>query len=289
MKRKAEKGSVGSFPRSTATQAFADELPVVALAGNPNVGKSTVFNALTGMHQHTGNWPGKTVTRAEGVCKTSSGDFLLVDLPGTYSLTAHSAEEEVTRSFVCFSDPHAVVVVCDATCPERNLNLALQILECGKRVILCLNLADEARKKGIHIHLPTLEKELGIPVAETVARKKKTLSGLRQAIAGVCAQTDTLPSSPILYPDALEREIEALIPLLEQLGAVRPTPRWIALRLLENDPRWIEEIKNALGTDLTQNPQLQAALQSAWSRLEAASLPPATLADIIGNAAVARA
>ena len=123
--------------------------PVIALAGNPNVGKSTVFNALTGMNQHTGNWPGKTVALAQGRCRRGQNDFLLVDLPGTYSLLAHSAEEEVARDFICFGRADATIVVCDATCLERSLNLVLQILEMTGRVVVCVNLLDEARKKHI--------------------------------------------------------------------------------------------------------------------------------------------
>ena len=122
---------------------------VVALAGNPNVGKSTVFNALTGLNQHTGNWPGKTVTNAQGFCSTEKCSYVMVDIPGTYSLMAHSAEEEVARNFICFGQPDAVVVVCDATCLERNLNLVLQTLEISSNVIVCVNLMDEAKRKNI--------------------------------------------------------------------------------------------------------------------------------------------
>ena len=152
---------MGLTGRSTWLGALGgDALPrqegktVVALAGNPNVGKSTVFNALTGMDQHTGNWPGKTVCSAQGSFSTAERSYLLVDIPGTYSLMARSAEEEVARDFLCFSRPDAAVVVCDATCLERNLNLALQILETGVRTVICVNLMDEARRKHIHVDLP---------------------------------------------------------------------------------------------------------------------------------------
>ena len=133
---------------------------VVALAGNPNVGKSTVFNALTGMKQHTGNWAGKTVTNACGRCSHGDKSYILVDLPGTYSLMAHSAEEEVARDFVCFENPDAVIVVCDATCIERNLNLVLQTIEITPKTIVCVNLLDEAKKKNITIDLEALSHEL---------------------------------------------------------------------------------------------------------------------------------
>lgn len=146
---------------------------VIALAGNPNVGKSTVFNALTGMNQHTGNWPGKTVSNATGCCKSRQNSYILVDIPGTYSLLAHSTEEEVARDFICFGSPDAVAVVCDATCLERNLNLVLQIMECGARVAVCVNLMDEARRKGLRVDLSLLSERLGVPVVGTVARKKR--------------------------------------------------------------------------------------------------------------------
>ena len=122
---------------------------IVALAGNPNVGKSTVFNALTGLRQHTGNWPGKTVTSAQGRCERGGRGYVLVDLPGTYSLMAHSAEEEVARDFLCFGGADGAVVVCDATCLERNLNLVLQTLELQPRTVVCVNLLDEAERKGL--------------------------------------------------------------------------------------------------------------------------------------------
>ena len=151
---------------------------VIAIAGNPNVGKSTVFNALTGMKQHTGNWAGKTVSNALGYCKGSDKNYVLVDIPGTYSLMAHSPEEEVARNFICFGDPDAVAVVCDATSLERNLNLVLQILEISQNVIVCVNLLDEAKRKGIEIKIDDLSARLGVPVVGTVARNKKTLKAL---------------------------------------------------------------------------------------------------------------
>lgn len=148
---------------------------VIALAGNPNVGKSTVFNYFTGLNQHTGNWPGKTVANAQGYCNFEGKGYVFVDIPGCYSLMAHSTEEEVARDFICFEEPDAVVVVCDATCLERNLNLVLQILEVTKQVIVCVNLMDEARKKEITVDLDELERRLGVPVVGTAARSKEGL------------------------------------------------------------------------------------------------------------------
>ncbi|HOK43993.1 MAG TPA: FeoB small GTPase domain-containing protein, partial [Thermoclostridium caenicola] len=148
---------------------------VIALAGNPNVGKSTVFNSLTGMRQHTGNWPGKTVTIAQGNFTHGDTQFILVDIPGTYSLMANSVEEEVARDFICFGNPDAVIVVADATCLERNLNLILQTLEATSNVVVCVNLMDEARRKKIRIDLEELSRQLGVPVAGTSARNGKGL------------------------------------------------------------------------------------------------------------------
>ncbi len=154
----------------------------IALAGNPNVGKSTVFNALTGMNQHTGNWPGKTVATASGDYIYRDKMFHLVDIPGTYSLLAHSAEEEVARDFICFGRPDATVVVMDATCLERNLNLVLQILEITPRVIVCVNLLDEAKKKKIEVDLQALADCLQVPVVGAAARSKEGLDHLMEAI-----------------------------------------------------------------------------------------------------------
>lgn len=156
---------------------------LIALAGNPNVGKSTVFNALTGMRQHTGNWPGKTVKLAKGTVRRGDTLFHLVDLPGCYSLLSHSREEETARDFICREAPDAVLVVCDATCLERCLYLALQILAVTPDVVLCVNLLDEAEKKRIHVDLDRLSKELGIPVVGTSARKKEGLEQIISALA----------------------------------------------------------------------------------------------------------
>ena len=151
---------------------------VIALAGNPNVGKSTVFNELTGLKQHTGNWPGKTVTNAQGYCTYKNQGFVMVDIPGSYSLMAHSAEEEVARDFICFGNADAVVVVCDATCLERNLNLVLQTIEITDKVIVLVNLLDEAERKNIKLNLPLLSEKLGVPVIGAAARQKKGLDQL---------------------------------------------------------------------------------------------------------------
>ncbi len=160
----------------------------IAIAGNPNVGKSTIFNGLTGMHQHTGNWPGKTVANASGICNFQNKKFLLVDIPGTYSLMSHSEEEEIARDYICFGNPDATVVIVDATCLERNLNLVYQVMEITPNIVLCVNLLDEAKRKGIHINFELLEEKLGIPVVGTIARKEKTLKKLMQKVYEVASR-----------------------------------------------------------------------------------------------------
>lgn len=166
---------------------------IIALAGNPNVGKSTVFNALTGGRQHTGNWPGKTVSSAHGVCRFHKTDYLIVDLPGSYSLDARSAEEEITRDYIIDAGADAAVIVCDATCLERNLILALQIIRHQPASILCVNLMDEAKKKGIQLNLPLLSERLGIPVVGTAARSKKGLNELLHTMEEVCHRKAPVP------------------------------------------------------------------------------------------------
>lgn len=176
----------------------------VALAGNPNVGKSTVFNALTGSRQHTGNWSGKTVACAEG--RLRGGGLTLTDLPGTYSLRAHSEEERAAREFLVSGQACAVVLVADAGCLERSLILALQVLEVQKNAILCLNLMDEAAKKGIEIDVDALERELGIPVIPCAARQGKGLHELEAAIRRAAAGENETHPTAIRYP-AMDEEL----------------------------------------------------------------------------------
>jgi len=205
-------------------------LPTLALAGNPNVGKSTVFNALTGLRQHTGNWTGKTVATAAGVCHLEGQDCRVVDIPGTYSLHTHSAEEEVARELLCGGGIDGVVVVCDATCLDRGVGLVLQIMEIGHPVVVCVNLLDEAARRGLTLNLPLLEKRLGVPVVGVSARRKKTLAPLEQAMATLLASPRMPLGAAVTYPAAVENELIRRIPQQTE-GTV--SRRYAALRQME--------------------------------------------------------
>ncbi len=239
---------------------------VIALAGNPNVGKSTVFNGLTGLHQHTGNWPGKTVATAQGEVVDKGRRFLLVDIPGTYSLMAHSPEEEVARNFICFGSPDAVAVVCDATCLSRNLNLVLQILEVTPRVVVCVNLMDEARRKGIELDLHALSRELGVPVIGTVAHQKKTLGRVLSSLACVAREGEG-KIARLDYGEEIERAIEPIEKGLEGKDLKGLSARFVALRLLEGDVGMLGELVGHIGKETLASPEIKEALELAKGSL----------------------
>lgn len=218
---------------------------VAALAGNPNTGKSTVFNSLTGLKQHTGNWPGKTVARAEGGFVYTDKRFKIVDLPGTYSLLSTSSDEEVARDFILFGQPDVTIIVVDATRLERNLNLTLQVLEITDRAVLCLNLIDEAKRHGIEIDDRALSRELGIPVVPTAARQNTGIDKLLQAVFEVATgsykcKPRRVKNMSKKYKNALDKminEIEKIYPNL-------PNTKWVAMRLLEGDASIINAVRS---------------------------------------------
>ncbi|MEG0274441.1 MAG: ferrous iron transport protein B [Longicatena sp.] len=216
----------------------------IALLGNPNVGKSTVFNAMTGMNQHTGNWPGKTVELANGYFTHKSMRHKMVDLPGTYSLLAHSSEEEVTRNFICFEKCDVCMVVCDSTCLERNLNLVLQTLEISHQVIVILNLMDEAEKKNITIDDKRLQEILHVEVVKMSARNEKDFNELKNAIEQVGKSVVGYQEAIVTYPEILEHALQKLEDIIE---CEQLSPRFVALKLLDHNvdsKTFYEKIKN---------------------------------------------
>jgi ferrous iron transport protein B len=218
---------------------------VITLAGNPNTGKSTVFNNLTGLRQHTGNWPGKTVTRAEGGFIYHDKRYKVVDLPGTYSLLSTSTDEEVARNFILFGQPDVTVIIVDATRLERNLNLTLQILEITNRAVLCLNLMDEARRNNIEIDERTLSKELGIPVIPASARRKQGMNELLVAIEEVATGKYVCRPHKIKSRSSkLNHVISILSTKLAEQFPNLPNINWVALRLLEGDNSIIEAVRS---------------------------------------------
>ena len=238
---------------------------IVALAGNPNTGKSTVFNALTGLNQHTGNWPGKTVLQSTGTYSYREEEFKIVDLPGTYSLLANSPEEQVARDFLYFGNPHVTVVVADATCLERNLNLILQVLEITGNAIICLNLMDEAKRKGILVDAKKLSELLGVPVVPTVARTRVGLDKLQLEILSL-ARTQNQGQFQIRYSEKIEDSIAKMELKLAALLGDSGNTRWLALRLIDGDP----VVAESLAHYLTQN-RVAAALDGGERICQAGS------------------
>ncbi len=235
---------MGLTNQSTGLMAFLNDLQqeayqkaegLVALAGNPNTGKSTLFNALTGLRQHTGNWPGKTVTLAQGIVDCQGKKLMAVDLPGTYSLLANSVDEQVARDFLYLAKPAVTIVVVDATCLERNLNLLLQILELTPRVILCLNLVDEVTKKGLQVDKAKLAELLGIPVVATIARENQGVLELKETIRQALDGKIKFNYQCKSYSPEIEEAIQQLEEILKSQLPEDLNTRWLALRLLEGE------------------------------------------------------
>ncbi|MBU3196289.1 ferrous iron transport protein B [Clostridium algidicarnis] len=225
---------------------------IIALGGNPNVGKSTVFNSLTGLNQHTGNWPGKTVTNAHGNYFYKNNNFILVDIPGTYSLMANSIEEEVARDFICFGNPDTTVIVVDATCLERNLNLVLQTLEITSKVVVCVNLMDEAKRKGISINIDKLSKKLGVPVVGTSALHGDGLNNLMDAVLEVSSK-DIIPNTlSVVYDDPIEEAIGEVQDIIKLKFQNTLNSRWLALKIIDGDKTLLTSINKYLNFDLTK-------------------------------------
>lgn len=271
----------------------SEDVKVIALAGNPNVGKSTVFNALTGMNQHTGNWPGKTVSHATGAYEHKNQKYKMVDLPGMYSLMATSVDEEVARDFICFEKSDCTVVVADATCLERNLNLVLQVLEVTNNVVLCVNLLDEAKKKKITIDLKELSLQLGIPVVGASARDGIGLDDLKDKISEVASKQTGKIGSRITYPKAIQRAIEIVedglkCGLILEKNSTEDVS-WLAVKLLDADKSFFESAKKYFGVDFANDEVFLSVLSEAKEVLVSNGIDDKLLRDEIVGATVKRA
>lgn len=260
--------------------------PVIALAGNPNVGKSTVFNALTGLHQHTGNWSGKTVGTAEGRFRRGKKEIRLVDLPGAYSLTADSAEEEVTRDFLCFEHPDAAVVICDACCLERNLIFAIQVAQIIPKTMLCVNMMDEARHRGIKIDLDALSKETGIPAVGVSAARYEGLDELEENMIKLVEGRLHTVFIPVRYPKAIENATESLAPVLARKYGIKAV--FPVIKLIENEHGFVSAFERRFG-EIASDPELTGAIGKAARIMRDGGITKKNVSDRVAACAVLRA
>ena len=260
--------------------------PVIALAGNPNVGKSTVFNALTGLHQHTGNWSGKTVGTAEGRFRRGKKEIRLVDLPGAYSLTADSAEEEVARDFLCFEHPDAAVVVCDACCLERNLIFAIQVAQIIPKTMLCVNMMDEARHRGIKIDLDALSKETGIPAVGVSAARYEGLDELEENMIKLVEGRLHTVFIPVRYPKAIENAAESLAPVLARKYGIKAV--FPVIKLIENEHGFVSAFERRFG-EIASDPELTGAIGKAARIMRDGGITKKNVSDRVAACAVLRA
>ncbi|MBW9159207.1 ferrous iron transport protein B [Clostridium tagluense] len=252
---------------------------IIALGGNPNVGKSTVFNNLTGLKQHTGNWPGKTVANAQGKYSYKNNNFILVDIPGTYSLMVNSVEEEIARDFICFGNPDATVIVVDATCLERNLNLVIQTLEITSKVVVCVNLIDEAKRKGITINLEDLSRQLGVPAVGTSAIKAKSLNELMDVVFEVAFNKITPNTINIIYEELIEKAISKVENVIKSQLQNKLNPRWVALKLIDGDETLLASINKYLDFNLTKQAELMNCVYETRASLNAQGINSDTFRD----------
>ena len=260
--------------------------PVIALAGNPNVGKSTVFNALTGLHQHTGNWSGKTVGTAEGRFRRGKKEIRLVDLPGAYSLTADSAEEEVARDFLCFEHPDAAVVICDACCLERNLIFAIQVAQIIPKTMLCVNMMDEARHRGIKIDLDALSKEIGIPAVGVSAARYEGLDELEENMIKLVEGRLHTVFIPVRYPKAIEKATESLAPVLARKYGIKAV--FPVIKLIENEHGFVSAFERRFG-EIASDPERTGAIGKAARIMRDGGITKKNVSDRVAACAVLRA
>lgn len=218
----------------------------IALAGNPNTGKSTLFNLLTGLKQHTGNWAGKTVELKVGSFSFKETNYEIIDLPGTYSLFSNSKDEEVARNYIVFEKPDITLVILDATALERNLNLALQVMEITEKVIVCINLIDEAEKMGITIKEKILMRRLGVPVIKISARNKVGIAMLLDTIDRIASGTIQCNPFQMTYDEETEKKIELLLPFAKKITGGKLSARWLSLRLIDGDTSLLKELENRM-------------------------------------------